>query len=85
MGDQEPVFVQALRTAERFYEGLCYDHRRTLWSAHRGACLACYRGRPASGDATLVGPYYRCRRSSLPLGFTFASALAAVVNRGFFR
>ena len=65
---------------ERFYEGLCYDHRRSLWSAYSGTYLACHRGRPAPGGATFVGSHHRCRRSSLPLGGTVALAPAAVVT-----
>ena len=65
---------------KQFYEGLCHDHRRRLWSAHFGTCLARNRGRAASGDGTLVRSHHRCLRGSLPLGFALALALAAIVT-----
>ena len=83
-GPRKVICISPERQAEppvppQFYESLCHDNRRSLWSHHAGAYLACDR-RNASGDRTLVHSPHRCHRSSLPVGCALALAPAGIVK-----
>ena len=69
----------AARSTDDFYESICHNHRRCLWSAHSDACLACLRGRPAPGERPLVHSHHGRRRRAMSLGLAPAQALFALV------
>ena len=69
----------AARSTDDFYESICHNHRRCLWSAHSDACLACFRGRPAPGEGPLVHSHHGRRRRAMSLGLAPAQALFALV------
>ena len=69
----------AARSTDDFYESICHNDRRCLWSAHSDACLACLRGRPAPGEGPLVHSHHGRRRRAMSLGLAPAQALFALV------